>query len=81
VDPESRAYIADHVGQENDIPEALRSRLNGESLAELRADAQAMREQLGIAQEPARQRDQAGRFAKTSSGFSTLIRQAAGYGE
>jgi hypothetical protein len=81
VDAETAAFVAHHVGAEHDIPEALRSRLSGESLGELRADAKALAEQLGIApRAPARQRDEAGRFASASSGgMSRLIRQQAGY--
>jgi hypothetical protein len=79
LDAETRTFLAHHVGAEHDIPEALRPRLGGESVAELRADAAALATELGIApQEPARARDEGGRFARTSSGMNSIIRQAAG---
>jgi hypothetical protein len=82
LDAETRSFIAHHVGEEHDIPQALRSRLTGESLSELRADAASLASQLGIApQEPVRGRDEAGRFASTASGgMSAIIRRAAGLG-
>jgi hypothetical protein len=80
VDAETRSFLAHHVGAEHDIPEAIRPRLVGESVSELRADAAALAKQLGIApQEPARERDEAGRFASTASGtMNRIIREAAG---
>jgi hypothetical protein len=81
-DAETLSFLAHHVGEEHGIPEALRPRLAGETVAELRADAQALAKDLGLAApEPARARDEGGRFARTSSGdMNAIIRAAAGYG-
>ena len=79
-DAETLSFLAHHVGEEHGIPEQLRSRLSGETVSELRHDASELAKQLGIAPVQERQRDEAGRFARTSSGFNRLIREAAGYG-
>jgi hypothetical protein len=80
VDPETHAFVAHHVGAEHEIPEPLRSRLSGQSVAALRSDAATLAKQLGIApQEPARERDSGGRFAsRAGGGMDALIREAAG---
>jgi hypothetical protein len=81
LDPETRAFLQDRVGEEHQVPEPLRSRLSGETVSDLRADAQALAKQLGIAPPaPERGRDQAGRFATASGGMSAVIRRAAGLG-
>jgi hypothetical protein len=79
-DAETLSFLAHHVGEEHGIPEALRPRLAGETVSELRADARALAKALGIApQEAGRERDQAGRFATSSGAMNRIIRQAAGY--
>jgi len=79
-DAETLSFLAHHVGEEHGIPEQLRSRLSGETVSELRADAAALAKQLGIApQEPDRERDHGGRFASSASTMNRAIRQAAGY--
>jgi hypothetical protein len=77
LDPETHAFVAHHVGEEAGIPEALRPRLVGESVSELKADAAALAKSLAPAQE--RERGPDGRFAPgASGGMSAIIRAMAG---
>jgi hypothetical protein len=59
-DDETQRVLRDVVGNEHAIPERLRGRLRGETIAELRKDAQVLARELGIA--PEQPRDEHGRF-------------------
>ena len=76
MDDETRSYLANTIGEEFGVPQQLRSRLTGESLSELRADAQALAKQLGIA--PERERDGGGKFTGGAADMNRLIREKAG---
>jgi hypothetical protein len=74
VDAESLHALRDLSGAEHDIPQSVRHRLQGETLAELRSDARRLAEELGIrAKQP---RDQAGRY----DSIDETIRARAGRG-
>jgi hypothetical protein len=66
------------AGDEHGIPAQLHARIAGEDLPSMRRDAKQLAREAGLAEEPARERDERGRFARTSSGFNSLIRAAAG---
>jgi hypothetical protein len=69
------AYAKRAVGAEFGLSEAHASRLHGSSLSTLRADAKAMRAELGLEPLDGRERDEQGRFAPD---MNVRIRQAAG---
>ena len=76
LDEESRSALVQLAGGEHDIPEPLRGRLRGDDLRSLRADAIAMRAELGL--EPldeSQPRGEGGRFA---GDMNSKIRRAAG---
>jgi hypothetical protein len=83
VDPETRSALQQLAGEELHIPASMHHRISGDDLPSMRRDASELAKALGIGQEPAHQRDEQGRFAKTSSGLSMtrLIRESAGYYE
>jgi hypothetical protein len=74
------------IGAEHGLTPRQSARLHGQTAAELRDDAKAMRAELGL--DPPNPRDQGGRFAKpggiydmgstSSARFNQLIREAAG---
>jgi hypothetical protein len=68
----ARAAIAAEFGL---TPEQAR-RLHGETAAEVRADAKAMRSELGLPNLDDRERDKRGRFKGGT--MNELIRQASG---
>jgi hypothetical protein len=80
MDPETHSYLRDRIGAEYDVPQPLRDRLSGQSARELKADAEALVEQLGIGAAPARQRARAadGRFTGAAD-VNAAIRRAAGH--
>ena len=84
-DAETMTLLREIAASEAGLPPTLGSRISGSTIGELRADAAALASQLGVApEEPARERDEAGRdeagrFARTSSSFNRMIRDAAGH--
>jgi hypothetical protein len=62
-DDETQRVLRNVAGGEHDIPERLRGRLRGETIAELRKDAQVLARELGLVQE--QPRDSSGKFAPT----------------
>jgi hypothetical protein len=80
VDAESLNALRRVAGEEAGVPEQLHGRITGEDLPSMRRDASELAAALGIAPpEPGRERDERGRFSRTSSGFNALIRERAGY--
>lgn len=82
-DAELREYVRLQVGLEHGLTEAQARRLKGATLAELRADAQEMRLELGLEPigEGAARRDDRGRFASAAAGgvdMNRIIRAASG---
>jgi hypothetical protein len=80
-DAELLDYVRARVGDEYGLSEAQAARLRGRSLGELRADAKAMRSELGL--EPLDEgaaRDEAGRFTAAGNAvdMNTAIRRASG---
>jgi hypothetical protein len=89
VDDELLALAKTSIGDEHGLTPAQSARLHGQTAKELRADARAMRGELGM--EPLdeeRPRDHGGRFAKSGGIYdkasppadvmNRLIRSAAG---
>lgn len=71
------------IGAEHELSPAQSARLRGSTAAELRADAAAMRHELGLAPLPDprdRERDEQGRYRPRTSAddFNRLIRSVAG---
>jgi hypothetical protein len=83
-DPELLAYVKSRVAAEHGLTEAQASRLRGATVGELRGDAAAMRDELGLAPveppgESAAQRDDRGRFAGPGPvDMNRIIRRASG---
>jgi hypothetical protein len=71
-DDETQRVLRDVAGDEHAIPERLRGRLRGETIAELRKDAQVLARELGLVQE--QPRDSSGKFA---SSMDELMRQGS----
>ena len=82
MDDETLAYIRERVADETQLPNGWGERLQGETLAELRADARVMAKDLGLAVDDERdaQRDEHGRFARSGNrgSMNSIIRQASG---
>jgi hypothetical protein len=82
ADGEMRQYVCSGIAREFGLSEPQARRLRGGTLAELRADAQAMRAELGL--EPLDERggaarDERGRFAGSSNkAFNEAIRAVSG---
>ena len=70
----ARVAIAAEFG----LGAAQARRLRGETAAELRADAKAMRAELGLEPVDERERDQQGRYASGERDMNSVIREAAG---
>jgi hypothetical protein len=84
-DPELFQVARASIGAEHGLTSEQSARLHGQTASELRADAKAMRGELGM--EPLDNdppRDRGGRYAKSGgiydqgARFNQLIRQAAG---
>jgi hypothetical protein len=79
-DDETIAFLRSSVAREAGLSEGQSRRLKGETVAELRADAKAMRAELDMPplddEDGGRQRDASGRFQTRS--MNQAIRQAAG---
>ena len=81
-DAELLAVAKEHIGAAFGLTPQQTTRLRGETRVEIEADAEAMREELGL--EPLddgqkRDRDQSGRYAKDeSTSMNQLIRKASG---
>jgi hypothetical protein len=65
VDDELLSIARASIGAEHELTVEQSARLRGQTAAELRDDAKAMRRELGIPSLDERPRDQGGRFAKT----------------
>jgi hypothetical protein len=79
-DAELLGYVKSRVADETGLPSEWATRLRGSTLAELRTDAQALAQTLGVAGPPARERDGNGRFAGGAARMNAEIRRAAGRG-
>jgi hypothetical protein len=77
MDHESRSALQRLAGEEHGIPEQLHGRINGESLSELKADAQQLARQLGLAPPP-QERGADGKFGGGGSAINLALRKAAG---
>ena len=75
VDDESLEALRRIAGDAAGVPSDLHSRLRGESLSELKADATSLARELGIGETPAQRRDGNGKYA---TDMNQLLRQAAG---
>jgi hypothetical protein len=62
-DDETQRVLRDVAGGEHNIPERLRGRLRGDTISDLRKDAQTLAKELGIVEQ--QPRDDHGRFAPT----------------
>lgn len=80
VDDELVSIARTALGQEAGLTAEQSRRLRGETAAELRADAKAMRSELGLPPLDERERDEQGRFRAAESGvdMNRMIRAAAG---
>ena len=77
-DAELLGYVKSRVADETGLPSEWATRLRGSTLAELRTDAQALAQTLGVA--GPRERDGNGRFAGGAARMNAEIRRAAGRG-
>jgi len=68
------------IGEQHGLTPQQSKRLRGDTAAELRADARAMRTELGLEPLDERERDEHGRFRSAESGvdMNRRIREAAG---
>jgi hypothetical protein len=79
VDEELLSIAKTTIGAEHELTPEQSARLRGQTAAELRSDAKAMRRELGMPVDD-RPRDPGGRFAKSGgiNDMNTAIRRAAG---
>jgi hypothetical protein len=76
VDDELLAVAKAAIGSEYELTPEQSRRLRGDTASELRADAKAMRGELGLPPLDKNDRDERGRFAGSS--MNEIIRRASG---
>jgi hypothetical protein len=84
LDPELLSIARASIGAEHELTPEQSARLRGQTASELRADAKAMRRELGLPVDDPRERDRddQGRFVGASGSgkfdMNSFIREAAG---
>jgi hypothetical protein len=79
MDDELLSIAKTSIGAEHELTPEQSARLRGQTAAELRSDAKAMRRELGMPVDD-RPRDHGGRYAKSGGIYdmNAMIRRAAG---